>query len=390
MEHPVNPGVIPLASPTRPSFRVNKAGGRPSSRKQSYVADASNRLGRMGPDSYHIINNNGFPNVQIPAEHDPMNFDVRQAIHPSMISAIDPSMASMYPGHFPYAIPPPIHNGDMSINPSLSMLNGDLAAVHGPGTPKRTASYSSEASSATFTPGSAAGPTSLEPMPPAPHRSCCAPNVLVKDSAESNGYNPMSAPGISMQMPQQPQMAAPQNNELYQSSVHGYPTGYGTYENPYDLVQWQQQQQQMATYSYLVAQEANTQDEYSHNCTCGAECECLGCPEHPFNERTREYINEGYEIQSLDPLVKQSDELPSSVLQDGSSPFATTPEAAEAGSFVNSSKEGSPAPNENFFWIEIPCNGDEANCDCGDDCACVGCATHNRKAAQNLQNPPAE
>ncbi|KAK8065947.1 hypothetical protein PG997_012694 [Apiospora hydei] len=166
-EHPVNPG----SSPTRSSFRVNKTGARPSSRRQSHVAEAVGRLERMDPANYNILNN-GFPNGQIPTEHGPMSFEANQAFQPPMMGSVDPSIGPVYPIPLSYTMPmisPSIHNGNIGIDPAMSLMNGGLAVGHGFVAPEGGAGYGSEASSVIFTPAPDDGSTtSLEAMPPAP------------------------------------------------------------------------------------------------------------------------------------------------------------------------------------------------------------------------------
>lgn len=350
---------------------------RPSSRKQSYVNEAADRLERMDPTTYHIMGN-GYANVQAPAEHGHMNFEAHQTFQPPMMLGIDPALNSMYQAPFAYpmpTIPPSTHNGNMGIPPTMSLINGDLAPGHGTGTPGRTASYGSEASSVTFTPASSNGSASLDTMPAAPQRSCCG--TKVEDSAESTNFDPVSASNIGIQMSQQPLATAPQNQGLYQDSVHAGPPEYGTWANPLQFAQWQ---------LYPVNLDANAQSD----CACGPECNCVGCSLHPFNPATRDYVSQAYQLQNQDNWYKQPDEMPSSAMQDGASPFATTsstPEAAEAGSYAPSSKEGSPTPNDgNYFFINIPCRGKESDCACGEDCMCEGCTIHHQEAMQNL--PP--
>ncbi|KAK8136528.1 copper-activated transcription factor GRISEA [Apiospora sp. TS-2023a] len=372
-EHPVTPGV-PLASPTKSTFRINKAGGRPSSRKQSSVSDVADRLERMDPTTYQIMGN-GFQNAQARIEHGQMPHQTFQA---PMMMGLDPTLSPMYQAPFPYpmsTMPHSTHNGNMGINPTMPLMNGDLVPGHDIGTPERTAGYGSEATNANFTPASDA-------IPAAPQGGCCAPKATVKDSTESNGFDPVSASNTGMQIPQQPLATAPQNHELYQNSAHA---DYGTYTNPLHYAQWQlQQQQQMGSYGGYSTAHAQS------NCGCGPGCECLGCSQHPFNEAMHNYVNQAYQLQYQDNWIKQPDEMPSSAMQDGGSPFATTsstPEAAEVPSYEVSSKEGSPTLNSsNYFFINIPCRGKKAECACGDNCMCEGCTIHHQEAMQK-QSP---
>ncbi|KAK8034630.1 Zinc copper-regulated transcription factor [Apiospora rasikravindrae] len=381
-EHPVNPGA-PVASPSKPSFRVSKPVARPSSRRQSHVADNLDRLGRMDPANCNILN--GFPNGQMPTEHGPMNFEANRAFQSPMMGSVDPSISPMYPTPLGYPmpmIPPSIHNGNIGIDPAMSLMNGGFAVGNGFGAPEESVGYGSEASGVVFAPASDAGSTSLEAMTPAPPKQ-----LLRTEITEPNDYNQTTGPSVGVQMAQQSPTTAPQNDAIYQTPSHGYSMNYGNSNNPYTWAQWQQQQIQVGgPFAYQPDQDANTQGGLAYTgCTCGSTCECPYCLQHPYNTATRD------RILNLWGVVKEENEVPSSVMQESASPNCTTsstPEALEAGSHVTSSQEGSPTPNEgNYLLIEFPCDGDETNCLCGDSCICDGCATHPPKATQN---PPPE
>ncbi|KAK6834421.1 hypothetical protein PG987_009115 [Apiospora arundinis] len=361
-EQSVNPGA--LLSPSRSSFRVNKANGRPSSRKQPY-GTALDRVEHIDPDTYNIIGN-GVSNG-MPMEHGFMNFEAPPPFPP-------PMMDPMYSANYPYTgptMPPSHHDGNMMGHPTMPMMNGDLVAAHGSGTREGTVGYSAGSSSVVFTPSMSAAP-SARANPPTAQRSCCASKQVAEDSTEMNGYNSITVPSVGHHTSPQPPTAALQHLELFPSSM---PTNeYGTFSSPLQFKQWTE-----GYYGQPPNQETSTHDVLPYGCSCGATCACLACPTHPFNPTNRDTVNLAYSYlsQNNQDAMLPFDDGTSPALQDGNSPFATqssTPEAGEAGSHVASSMEGSPAPPasaKDYLWVHVPCQGDESSC--------------NKKATTSLQ-----
>ncbi|OJJ49934.1 hypothetical protein ASPZODRAFT_89582 [Penicilliopsis zonata CBS 506.65] len=155
-----------------------------------------------------------------------------------------------------------------------------------------------------------------------------------------------------------------------------------------------------------------------HDCSCGDDCQCLGCASHPFNHTTRQHVQEMGFIVTLDGQVEGS--LRSNGLQTVSSPFPgenstavlnnslphfdhilnTTPLPDNIAMYsehfpssgFNSSFPSPPAeyasgqqmmePSE-YYTIAYPvglpstCSDVTGSCQCGNDCTCLGCLTHS-------------
>ncbi|EAW07513.1 putative copper-activated transcription factor GRISEA [Aspergillus clavatus NRRL 1] len=150
--------------------------------------------------------------------------------------------------------------------------------------------------------------------------------------------------------------------------------------------------------------------ELKHNCTCGDTCQCLGCASHPFNNTTRQHVQEMGLLVTLDGEESSFDGLngyhdfssrgtPSSAPLDyhfnrlNHFGHGTDPMATHNGSDKPVQNGGSPSasyasdqhlmvPSE-YYTIEYPvklpnaCSNASGSCLCGSDCSCVGCLTHN-------------
>ena len=157
--------------------------------------------------------------------------------------------------------------------------------------------------------------------------------------------------------------------------------------------------------------------EVAHNCSCGDGCQCLGCASHPFNNTTRQHVQEMGLLVSLNddeqnlerlnthrgsPLQGQLSDFTS--LQypysnfghpsgDSAQPIAMHSYAQQSTNSgpVNSGYSSPPTeypgqqlmePSE-YYTLEYPvglpsaCADTTGNCQCGNDCTCVGCLTHS-------------
>lgn len=154
-----------------------------------------------------------------------------------------------------------------------------------------------------------------------------------------------------------------------------------------------------------------------HICTCGDSCQCLGCASHPYNDRTKQYVQEmGTMVTfekdgNLDPSHNYRDSpfsgKPSTPLLDFS--FAnsdldatgtlhrdtagpTFPEQASNSTYSSNNGFSSFSPEytpgllmqpEEYYTLEYPvglpnpCSDVTGSCQCGNDCCCSGCLTHN-------------
>lgn len=156
----------------------------------------------------------------------------------------------------------------------------------------------------------------------------------------------------------------------------------------------------------------------NHVCSCGDSCQCLGCASHPFNDRTKQYVQEmgalvafgekdgnidwptGYRNQNL-PEKAEGSSLDFSFanysphLDDRTVPWeskpSTRPERALNSNFTNGlsspfSPEYTPGllmEPEEYYTLEypvglpVPCTDVTGSCQCGNDCGCSGCLTHS-------------
>ncbi|PWY94821.1 hypothetical protein BO94DRAFT_621274 [Aspergillus sclerotioniger CBS 115572] len=157
--------------------------------------------------------------------------------------------------------------------------------------------------------------------------------------------------------------------------------------------------------------------EAAHDCSCGDGCQCLGCASHPFNNTTRQHVQEMGLLVSLNddeqnlerlntrrgsPLQGQLSDFSSlqypysnfgHLIGDGAQPIAMHSYAQQStnSGHVNSGYSSPPPeylgqqlmePSE-YYTLEYPvglpsaCADTTGSCQCGNDCTCVGCLTHS-------------
>ncbi|KAF4338296.1 copper-sensing transcription factor [Fusarium beomiforme] len=199
-----------------------------------------------------------------------------------------------------------------------------------------------------------------------------------------------------------------------QPTVFTYPPQYGSYLQPLQPEQWRQV---MATMTFAgqggmpspfgmhgatpfpapnASQTPHSATGTSHQCSCGASCECVGCAAHPYNEATQNYVRSAWQSMmdtgythvnghgngeapttNGHSVSTSTTSVPPIGSTDGTvSPIAPqTPSEAASGI----SEEQALSAND-FFFVSYPfgesCAGEEASCPCGDDCQCLGCVIH--------------
>ena len=166
----------------------------------------------------------------------------------------------------------------------------------------------------------------------------------------------------------------------------------------------------------------------AHNCNCGDTCSCLGCAAHPYNATTRHHVQdlghileEGYDgdhLQSrptssygaLDSMIDIHDmstevapavaEYPllSSLANPHQIHDPTVNGGTEVSEFVgvNSNLHIEPIySSSSYYTMEFPmddgdlfigCTDVSGSCQCGSDCACIGCLTHTGHDGDSLVN----
>lgn len=233
---------------------------------------------------------------------------------------------------------------------------------------------------------------------------------------------------------QHPTAHCPYHMDTSQTTLYTIPPSYATATHPLTPQQLTYLQQHPHLYAQTVPQhapfgivgqvappaEAITRLTPAHNCNCGSGCECLGCAAHPFNATTRSHV------QSLGAIIAHGEHdsmsnnhpspsynLPPShsfpahnnapILPRGYNPNtssnipASTLTAHQPAITAGPSSPWSPSPgngvgeqqipflSSEYYTMEIPmdapglaasCTDVSGSCQCGDECACIGCLTH--------------
>lgn len=143
-------------------------------------------------------------------------------------------------------------------------------------------------------------------------------------------------------------------------------------------------------------------DDSNHVCLCGDGCQCLGCASHPFNETTRQHVQEmGYMMTVGEEEENSGGSSPFTGLVSPSSyPFTNqrsrtaTPSWSgfvatdtSTSNFDNTLKSSALSSDQlmltsQYYTLEYPvglnlCSNMTGTCQCGNDCTCVGCITHS-------------
>lgn len=210
-----------------------------------------------------------------------------------------------------------------------------------------------------------------------------------------------------------------------QPNVFAYPPQYGSFMQPLQPEQWRQM---MAAMSYAQPPQQNgmfapgaagttstmpfqagsapgSSTWTSHQCSCGEDCQCIGCAAHPYNEATQSYVRSAWNTMMHEPQTPHShSRTPTNgaVTHD-----ATNDHKASVAGAANEGTVSPTAPQtpsdatsglgeeqtlsaNDFFFVSYPfsegCEGEVASCPCGDDCQCIGCAIHNNPVPDALAN----
>ncbi|CAK7204385.1 hypothetical protein SEUCBS139899_007141 [Sporothrix eucalyptigena] len=225
------------------------------------------------------------------------------------------------------------------------------------------------------------------------------------------------------------QYGVPLNNQqvyvAFHEQSHGapawyrYPPEYGTVTAPLQPSQWrsgltvtsspqagmfgdamhQQQAYENATMQPSFAmQHDGTLDgdaarDDSHMCSCGDDCECVGCVAHPYNNATRDTVRSVWSL--MDDASSSASSTKTATAATAGTPGAlashprtsTTvdPTSPQQQAFTPSDTSGTSddqvtLPAGDFLFVSysvMGCEGEGLTCPCGDDCQCVGCTIHN-------------
>ena len=168
--------------------------------------------------------------------------------------------------------------------------------------------------------------------------------------------------------------------------------------------------------SYAPATSAG--GDACQDCQCGDDCQCLGCAAHPFNNRTRQHVQEMGVLMSFDGEDLSTEAMakpwkPQYSLHSTPAPmslqnFMQQPPPMSHGMHQNQnpyesysdpnsampSGYSSPLPAghqldqqlmhpSEYLTLEYPvglpsaCSDITGSCQCGNDCSCFGCVTHS-------------
>ncbi|EEP79569.1 predicted protein [Uncinocarpus reesii 1704] len=164
-----------------------------------------------------------------------------------------------------------------------------------------------------------------------------------------------------------------------------------------------------------------------HNCGCGDGCQCLGCASHPFNDTTRHHIQEMGYMMALENNDDADNQPTSPYSTNGFTvPFEAYHHQGSGliqnnthGNFIDdlgnqsaqslSNGASLPSPRgfraENYellmqptayYTLEYPvgmpdlalCSNIMGTCQCGINCKCIGCLTHDGHNGVPLEPSP--
>lgn len=165
-----------------------------------------------------------------------------------------------------------------------------------------------------------------------------------------------------------------------------------------------------------------------HDCKCGEDCQCLGCAAHPFNNTTRQHVQEMGVLMTFD----DDEHTPEAITSGYQSPFFQSNPVTTPSNFFSQhsssmshplahdaydpySDPHSTMPNgyssplqtdhslnqqlmhtSEYYTLEYPvgipgsCSDVTGSCQCGSDCSCVGCLTHSGHNGVPLEAPVPE
>ena len=235
------------------------------------------------------------------------------------------------------------------------------------------------------------------------------------------------------------QASVPDSSKPYESSpfsLFQLPPSYATPSHPLNAAQFAQMQTNANQYIQQMPlstaggmfptthfAEGNDLFKPAHNCHCGDGCSCLGCAAHPYNETTKNHVQNLGQILALgtddSPTQNRSEsyyEFPHTDIDvhnmsNGTrpvmagnlpSPMSLPTDVANVHASANGIGDATmsidpdfqPGPiysSLNYYTMEFEqdqndlfstCTDVTGSCRCGDDCACLGCLTHTGHGTQ--------
>jgi len=284
-------------------------------------------------------------------------------------------------------------------------------------------------------------PAEQPPEPPAQQGSCCGKqgskseqHAASENGPEANGSNSHATANDSManELPYPPFPAstvptwqnfhAPGHGNLVQSfPVHQPQTQTPVYFPPYAAAPgfpYQNVPQSvgftpMAMSAFPSTQPQNlsymspTAECSEHVCHCGDGCQCLGCASHPFNNTTRQHVQEmglivglnGEEQSQNSPystntaptpldysVTAMNHNLDTGVQSNAMNHYSGQTHSHHIGNGfsprLSYASDQFMEPSE-YYTLEYPvglpssCSDVTGSCQCGNDCSCLGCLTHS-------------
>ncbi|KAJ5833808.1 hypothetical protein N7474_002119 [Penicillium riverlandense] len=283
---------------------------------------------------------------------------------------------------------------------------------------------------------------------PAPNGSCCgksatssADDFALSGLPEHNNVQHSSWDNMSYEHFSAPQMSSWQTSprgqfmEFGMNEAQPQPTSYmnGHKQNmstPQSMMYPDQLSGLGISQTAFPMQPQNASNktvggESCTECNCGDDCQCLGCSVHPFNNTTRQHVQEMGVIMTFDSGDQTPDGV-ASAYQSSQFPGGTTPlnlsfmqhtpsmdpsaqqdyafEPYSDPSSNLSTGYSSPLPANypfsqqlmhpsEYYTLEYPvglpgaCSDITGSCQCGSDCSCVGCLTHSGHNGVPLESP---
>ncbi len=272
------------------------------------------------------------------------------------------------------------------------------------------------------------------------HPSCRTCHSENQPTRHPHSLIPFDGPPVAQKYPplvvyQHPATLHHYHMDINQTTLYTIPPTYATAAHPLTPRQLTFLQQNPHVYSQTVPQHAPFGIvgqvappaegvpglALAHNCNCGAACECLGCAAHPFNATTRSHVQSlgailahgdhdtmsnnhsqpncditsdpSFAIHNMPPFTTSHCNNPNISANHSATgmipqqpPPTTTAQSVWSPSASNS-QEGPQVPflSSEYYTMEIPvetsssgfsCTDVSGSCQCGDDCACIGCLTH--------------
>ncbi|ODM16709.1 hypothetical protein SI65_07674 [Aspergillus cristatus] len=149
-----------------------------------------------------------------------------------------------------------------------------------------------------------------------------------------------------------------------------------------------------STQPQSLSYTSSTAECSEHVCHCGDGCQCLGCASHPFNNTTRQHVQEmglivglnGEEQNQHSPYSTNAAPSPLDYSVTAMNHYSGQTHSHHMGNgfspHLSYASDQFMEPSE-YYTLEYPvglpssCSDVTGSCQCGNDCSCVGCLTHS-------------